>query len=130
MTARDKDRPWLIRTYAGYATPAATNKRFRSNLAKGQTGLSVAFDLPTQTAYDSDHLMSRGEVGKCAGCEVRNRKERLKAVPYARNCIDCQRELEALRPVVDGFVSWPTDVLRPAASLQERLARRIAAEGR
>jgi (2R)-ethylmalonyl-CoA mutase len=64
MTPREKDRPWLFRTYAGYATPAATNARFRSNLAKGQTGLSVAFDLPTQTGYDSDHPMARGEVGK------------------------------------------------------------------
>jgi (2R)-ethylmalonyl-CoA mutase len=58
------DKPWIFRTYAGYASPGATNERFRSNLAKGQTGLSVAFDLPTQTGYDSDHLMSRGEVGK------------------------------------------------------------------
>ena len=61
---RDKDRPWLFRTYAGYASPQATNERFRANLAKGQTGLSVAFDLPTQTGYDSDHVMARGEVGK------------------------------------------------------------------
>ncbi|MGH2752954.1 MAG: protein meaA [Actinomycetota bacterium] len=61
---RERDRPWLIRTYAGYASPIATNARFRANLAKGQTGLSVAFDLPTQTGYDSDHVMSRGEVGK------------------------------------------------------------------
>lgn len=61
---REKDRPWLFRTYAGYASPEATNKRFRGNLEKGQTGLSVAFDLPTQTGYDSDHVMARGEVGK------------------------------------------------------------------
>jgi len=60
----DKERPWLFRTYAGYASPAATNARFRGNLGRGQTGLSVAFDLPTQTGYDSDHVMSRGEVGK------------------------------------------------------------------
>jgi ethylmalonyl-CoA mutase len=59
-----RDRPWIFRTYAGYATPAATNARFLANLAKGQTGLSVAFDLPTQTGYDSDHVMARGEVGK------------------------------------------------------------------
>ncbi len=58
------DRPWIFRTYAGYASPQATNARFRSNLAKGQTGLSVAFDLPTQTGYDSDHPMAKGEVGK------------------------------------------------------------------
>ena len=60
----NRDRPWIFRTYAGYATPAATNARFLANLAKGQTGLSVAFDLPTQTGYDSDHPMSKGEVGK------------------------------------------------------------------
>ena len=60
----ERDRPWIFRTYAGYASPAATNARFKANLAKGQTGLSVAFDLPTQTGYDSDHLMARGEVGK------------------------------------------------------------------
>ncbi|MEM9581336.1 MAG: methylmalonyl-CoA mutase family protein, partial [Pseudomonadota bacterium] len=59
-----KDRPWLIRTYAGHSTAKASNALYRSNLAKGQTGLSVAFDLPTQTGYDSDHVLSRGEVGK------------------------------------------------------------------
>jgi (2R)-ethylmalonyl-CoA mutase len=64
MTTREPDRPWIFRTYAGYASPTATNERFRGNLAKGQTGLSVAFDLPTQTGYDSDHVMARGEVGK------------------------------------------------------------------
>ncbi|WP_223424738.1 protein meaA [Tateyamaria pelophila] len=59
-----KDRPWLIRTYAGHSTASASNALYRSNLAKGQTGLSVAFDLPTQTGYDSDHVLARGEVGK------------------------------------------------------------------
>ncbi len=58
------DRPWLIRTYAGHSTAEASNALYRANLAKGQTGLSVAFDLPTQTGYDSDHILSRGEVGK------------------------------------------------------------------
>ena len=62
MTNRDK--PWLIRTYAGHSTAADSNKLYRTNLSKGQTGLSVAFDLPTQTGYDSDHVLSRGEVGK------------------------------------------------------------------
>ncbi len=61
---RTKDRPWLIRTYAGHSTAKASNALYRSNLEKGQTGLSVAFDLPTQTGYDSDHILSRGEVGK------------------------------------------------------------------
>ncbi len=56
--------PWIFRTYAGYGTPRATNERFLQNLAKGQTGLSIAFDLPTQTGYDADHAMARGEVGK------------------------------------------------------------------
>ena len=64
MTQSQKDRPWLIRTYAGHSTAKASNELYRSNLAKGQTGLSVAFDLPTQTGYDSDHVLSRGEVGK------------------------------------------------------------------
>ncbi len=63
-TQQSKDRPWLIRTYAGHSTAAASNALYRSNLAKGQTGLSVAFDLPTQTGYDSDHILARGEVGK------------------------------------------------------------------
>ncbi|SFM91282.1 (2R)-ethylmalonyl-CoA mutase [Thioclava dalianensis] len=59
-----KDRPWLFRTYAGHSTAKASNALYRANLARGQTGLSVAFDLPTQTGYDSDHILSRGEVGK------------------------------------------------------------------
>jgi len=58
------ERPWIFRTYAGYASPRATNERFKSNLAKGQTGLSIAFDLPTQCGYDSDHPISAGEVGR------------------------------------------------------------------
>ncbi|WP_193825227.1 methylmalonyl-CoA mutase family protein [Oceaniglobus indicus] len=59
-----KDDPWLFRTYAGHSTARASNILYRGNLAKGQTGLSVAFDLPTQTGYDSDHELARGEVGK------------------------------------------------------------------
>ncbi|MEO0703499.1 MAG: methylmalonyl-CoA mutase family protein [Pseudomonadota bacterium] len=64
MSHAQKDRPWLFRTYAGHSTAKASNALYRGNLAKGQTGLSVAFDLPTQTGYDSDHQLSRGEVGK------------------------------------------------------------------
>ena len=60
----ERDRPWIFRTYAGHSTAAASNALYRANLAKGQTGLSVAFDLPTQTGYDSDHELARGEVGK------------------------------------------------------------------
>ena len=66
MTGRQtkRDNPWLIRTYAGHSTAKASNELYRRNLAKGQTGLSVAFDLPTQTGYDPDHPLARGEVGK------------------------------------------------------------------
>ncbi|WP_068084139.1 protein meaA [Polycladidibacter stylochi] len=59
-----RDRPWLFRTYAGHSSAQESNQLFRSNLAKGQTGLSIAFDLPTQTGYDPDHVLSKGEVGK------------------------------------------------------------------
>src|SRR6201991_5103647 len=60
----ERDRPWMIRTYAGHSTARKSNELYRRNLAKGQTGLSVAFDLPTQTGYDADHELARGEVGK------------------------------------------------------------------
>ncbi|RAG85588.1 protein meaA [Streptacidiphilus pinicola] len=59
-----RDRPWLMRTYAGHSSAAASNELYRKNLAKGQTGLSVAFDLPTQTGYNPDHVLARGEVGR------------------------------------------------------------------
>ncbi|MGD8768385.1 MAG: methylmalonyl-CoA mutase family protein, partial [Methyloceanibacter sp.] len=59
-----RDRPWMFRTYAGHSTAKASNELYRKNLAKGQTGLSIAFDLPTQTGYDSDSPLARGEVGK------------------------------------------------------------------
>ena len=59
-----RDKPWIFRTYAGHSTAADSNVLYRKNLAKGQTGLSVAFDLPTQTGYDSDHVLAKGEVGK------------------------------------------------------------------
>jgi (2R)-ethylmalonyl-CoA mutase len=64
MTSQTRSRPWLFRTYAGHSTAKASNELYRNNLANGQTGLSVAFDLPTQTGYDSDHILARGEVGK------------------------------------------------------------------
>ncbi len=60
----ERDRPWLMRTYSGHSSARASNELYRTNLAKGQTGLSVAFDLPTQTGYDPDHPLARGEVGK------------------------------------------------------------------
>ena len=62
--SKRRDDPWMMRTYAGHSTAAASNRLYRDNLAKGQTGLSIAFDLPTQTGYDPDHILARGEVGK------------------------------------------------------------------
>ncbi len=59
-----REKPWLFRTYSGHSSAAESNKLYRTNLSKGQTGLSIAFDLPTQTGYDSDHALARGEVGK------------------------------------------------------------------
>ena len=61
---RPRDEPWLMRTYSGHSTARASNELYRTNLAKGQTGLSIAFDLPTQTGYDPDHVLAAGEVGK------------------------------------------------------------------
>ncbi|MEQ9327978.1 MAG: methylmalonyl-CoA mutase family protein, partial [Rhodospirillales bacterium] len=59
-----RDKPWIFRTYSGHSSAAESNRLYLKNLEKGQTGLSIAFDLPTQTGYDSDHPLSRGEVGK------------------------------------------------------------------
>jgi len=59
-----RERPWLMRTYAGHSSAKESNALYRRNLAKGQTGLSVAFDLPTQMGYDADHVLARGEVGR------------------------------------------------------------------
>ncbi|HEX5510880.1 MAG TPA: methylmalonyl-CoA mutase family protein, partial [Actinomycetales bacterium] len=64
MTEVQRDRPWVMRTYAGHSSARESNALYRRNLEKGQTGLSVAFDLPTQTGYDPDHPLARGEVGK------------------------------------------------------------------
>jgi len=62
--APQRDKPWIFRTYSGHSTAAKSNELYKKNLAKGQTGLSIAFDLPTQTGYDSDHELAKGEVGK------------------------------------------------------------------
>jgi (2R)-ethylmalonyl-CoA mutase len=80
------DRPWMMRTYAGHSTAAKSNELYRRNLAKGQTGLSVAFDLPTQTGYDADHELARGEVGK-VGVPVAHRGDMetlLRGIPLDR----------------------------------------------
>ena len=86
MSQPQKDRPWLIRTYAGHSTAKASNALYRANLEKGQTGLSVAFDLPTQTGYDSDHVLSRGEVGKVGVpvCHLGDMRTLFKDIPLEK----------------------------------------------
>lgn len=81
-----RDKPWLFRTYAGHSTAAESNALYRRNLAKGQTGLSIAFDLPTQTGYDSDHELAAGEVGKVgvAVSHVGDMRTLLDGVPLDR----------------------------------------------
>ena len=81
-----RDRPWLFRTYAGHSSAEASNRLFRANLARGQTGLSVAFDLPTQTGFDADHPLARGEVGKVGvpiGC-LADMERLFEGIPLAR----------------------------------------------
>jgi ethylmalonyl-CoA mutase len=85
---RDKaqrDKPWIFRTYAGHSTARDSNELYRKNLAKGQTGLSVAFDLPTQTGYDSDHVLSKGEVGKVGVpvCHLGDMRALFEQIPLA-----------------------------------------------
>ncbi len=84
-TSPKRDKPWLFRTYAGHSTAKASNELYRRNLAKGQTGLSVAFDLPTQTGYDSDHILARGEVGKVGVpiCHLGDMRHLFEGIPLA-----------------------------------------------
>ncbi|WP_370656824.1 protein meaA [Streptomyces sp. NBS 14/10] len=83
---RKKDRPWLMRTYAGHSSAEASNDLYRRNLAKGQTGLSVAFDLPTQTGYDPDHILARGEVGRVGVpvCHLGDMRRLFQDIPLER----------------------------------------------
>ena len=82
-TQMKRDKPWIFRTYAGHSTAAASNALYRTNLGKGQTGLSVAFDLPTQTGYDSDHPLAKGEVGKVGVpvCHLGDMRALFQAIP-------------------------------------------------
>jgi (2R)-ethylmalonyl-CoA mutase len=81
----ERDKPWIFRTYAGHSTAADSNALYRNNLAKGQTGLSVAFDLPTQTGYDADHVLAKGEVGKVGVpiCHLGDMRALLDGIPLA-----------------------------------------------
>ncbi len=80
-----RDKPWIFRTYAGHTSAAQSNALYRKNLAKGQTGLSVAFDLPTQTGYDSDHVLAQGEVGKVGVpiCHLGDMRELFDCIPLS-----------------------------------------------
>jgi (2R)-ethylmalonyl-CoA mutase len=80
-----RDKPWIFRTYSGHSNAAESNALYRKNLAKGQTGLSVAFDLPTQTGYDSDHILARGEVGKVGVpiCHLGDMRTLFDAIPLS-----------------------------------------------
>ena len=82
----EKQKPWLIRTYAGHSSAEASNNLYKKNLKKGQTGLSVAFDLPTQTGYDSDHVLAKGEVGKVGVpiSHIGNMERLFKNIPLAK----------------------------------------------
>src|SRR5690242_2434205 len=82
----DREKPWIIRTYAGHSSAAASNALYRTNLAKGQTGLSVAFDLPTQIGYDSDHPLAKGEVGKVGVpiCHLGDMRALFEDIPLAQ----------------------------------------------
>ncbi len=84
--AARRDRPWVFRTYSGHSSARASNELYRTNLAKGQTGLSVAFDLPTQTGYDSDHPLARGEVGKVGVpiCHIEDMQTLFEGIPLDR----------------------------------------------
>ena len=86
MTREGRDRPWLIRTYSGHSSALASNQLYRSNLAQGQTGLSVAFDLPTQTGYDADHPLAHGEVGKVGVpvCSIDDMETLFDQIPLGR----------------------------------------------
>ena len=106
-----RSKPWVMRTYAGHSSAAASNELYRLNLAKGQTGLSIAFDLPTQTGYDPDSPLARGEVGK-VGVPVAHvgdmRTLLASEVPAARAAIDLYvyrigRELGSLAAALGGL---------------------------
>jgi (2R)-ethylmalonyl-CoA mutase len=81
-----RDKPWLMRTYSGHSSAKASNELYRTNFSKGQTGLSVAFDLPTQTGYDSDHPLARGEVGKVGVpiCHIGDMETLFDQIPLGR----------------------------------------------
>jgi len=99
-----RDKPWIFRTYAGHSTAGQSNRLFRANLAKGQTGLSIAFDLPTQTGYDCDHPLAKGEVGK-VGVPIGHIGDmrRLFEANFRQDRAAIAEVIKVLTPVVEGF---------------------------
>jgi len=126
-----RDKPWIFRTYAGHSTAAASNALYRTNLGKGQTGLSVAFDLPTQTGYDSDHPLVKGEVGVCLRGELGARFLQI-AADAVKHTIDELHRLGAgelardLNSLVDDDCAWS---LRVTQEFGDRAAQDIAING-
>ncbi len=119
MLLMTRDKPWIFRTYAGHSSAAASNALYRTNLAKGQTGLSVAFDLPTQTGYDSDDALAKGEVGKvgvpvCHLGDMRDAVRRHAARQHEHLDDDQRAGGVAARAVCR---AWPTNRARRAPAL-------------
>ena len=129
----ERDRPWMMRTYSGHSTAKASNELYRTNLSKGQTGLSIAFDLPTQTGYDPDSKLARGEVGKVGVpvVHIGHMSQLLDQIPEgyllylnASGPVSMTVESDVLRQAVetagdaDGENSWLGDLddILPAAS--------------
>jgi ethylmalonyl-CoA mutase len=114
-----RDKPWIFRTYAGHSSAAESNKLFLANLAKGQTGLSIAFDLPTQTGYDSDHPLARGEVGKVgvAISHIGDMRRLLAGIPLDR--MNTSMTINATAPwLMALYVAVADEQRAPRASLQ------------
>jgi len=117
-----KDKPWLIRTYAGHSSAKASNSLYRKNMEKGQTGLSVAFDLPTQTGYDSDHILAKGEVGKVGVpiSHIGNMEELFNKIPLEkskraqRDMIDFMCDQAGIEHTVSNSADYLLDALPQA----------------
>src|ERR1051326_6286455 len=117
-----RDKPWIFRTYAGHSTAAESNALYRKNLAKGQTGLSVAFDLPTQTGYDSDHPLAKGEVGKVgvAISHLGDPRALFADIPVADEPGPDRRALQGTtqNDIIKEYLSRGTYVFPPAPSMR------------
>jgi len=114
----EREQPWLFRTYSGHSSAGASNALYRSNLAQGQTGLSVAFDLPTQTGYDSDHLLARGEVGKVGVpvCHIDDMRRLFEEIPL---------EQMNTSMTINATAAWLLALYIATAELQGGSARKL-----